>query len=62
MTSLLNNFVLENIMQSCTDKITYLEFVKKKSPLPLNESAADLEPHAPNVKYYFRIKYIPFLR
>lgn len=30
MTSLLNNFVLENIMQSCTDKITYLEFVKKK--------------------------------
>lgn len=57
MTSLLNNFVLENIMQSCTDKITYLEFVKKKkSPLPLNKPAADLEPHAPNVKYYFRIK------
>lgn len=62
MTSLLNNFVLEHNMQSCTDMVTYLEFVKKKSPLPLNETAADLEPHAPNVKYYFEIKYIPFLR
>lgn len=44
------------------DKIIYLEFVKKKFLLLLNEFVVDLEFYVFNVKYYFRKKYIFFFR